>query len=126
MTLMERIRLAEVRMQATRYNGEPPEWAGDMDGWRCTLRKPGGSFTVTYWMGLGHGGRRPDVVEVMECVLSDAVLVDGQDEEDFARSMGYGIEEARPVFGRMVKQTERLRRWLGDEADAWLYETERV
>lgn len=126
-TLAERIEKAGLKMSATSIQTNPPAWARMMDGWRCTFRMDGRSFTMTFWMGPGHQGRRPTAEEVMECVLSDAAIRENTSGawelmEEFGYESG---REAERVWQAIVGQTTRLKRFLGDQYAAWVWETER-
>lgn len=129
MSYAARIKAESIRLQATEVHTPEPKWMSrGGTGWRCTLRGYGKSFTVTMWMGPAHNGRKPEIDEVLETVLSDAAIIEEYDTAvDFARAMGYtNGREAENTFKACVQQTERLKRWLGDRYSDWLYETANV
>lgn len=108
----------------TKYN-----WQQESDGWTCTLlfdREQLGSLVTTlttrFYMGVGHGGRRPEAWEVLNALVSDARIVqEHADYGEFAQELGYGdLKEAKRVWDDSVRQTQRLRQFLGSQFDEFL------
>ena len=136
-SLAERMSWDKIRMQAT-HCGErvegPGEWnpGWPYDEWRCTLTIAGGvrrSITVTYRLGIGHQGKRPAKDHVMDALLSDASgLADGESYEEWCKSLGFDTDSRRAekTYVATLKQTERLKEFLGSKFDAYMYETERL
>lgn len=94
-----------IRMTATHLGiRDKTEWDDTPwhhDAWRCTFRRrPGqeGSFTVTFRLGMGHDGRKPNKFEVLESVITDArsVREDGDGTfEGWCREFGYDTDSRR-------------------------------
>jgi hypothetical protein len=84
--------------------------------WTCILKHEGRQLTVPFFMGSGHNGREPELSEVLDALLSDATMVEGMNGEGWARECGFGTDDAwEPVYRAVVKQTNGLKRLLGDK-----------
>lgn len=133
-TLKERIQFDAIRMSAThcgeKVEGEEgfnPGWP--YDEWRYTFRSLHfeGSLTVTFRMGIGHGGKKPDAERVLEALLSDASgVADGESYADWCGNYGFDTDSRRAerVYVATLKQTDRLREWLGPRFHAYVWQTE--
>ncbi len=106
----------------------------EMDHWRCTLWMGNRRMTVNFSMGYGHGGKHPTVDRVLGALADDAAGYDnvGGDFDEWVSSYGYEDEtpeeerKARGIFRAVETQTEKLQRFLGDDAyQELLWETER-
>lgn len=101
--------------------GSPPPGMGDKSPWTVTLRRNGKRMTVKYFMGYGLEGRKPDTREVMETLISDAVLIENAGTfEFFTRELGVsGFDDTKTelIYRRAYRltrsQTERLKKFLG-------------
>ena len=131
--LAERIEEHGIRLQATLLgvyeDRDRPKWAGDMTGWRVTLRYDGRQMTLTFWMGIAHGETPPTAEDVLECLLSDASMAENATgAHDFAESMGYELSgrQEEQAFLPLVLQTERLKRLLGDAYEVFCWGEETV
>lgn len=94
----------------------------NMDAWRVTVTNPRGQrFQRQYFMGYGHKGRAPELVEFMDCMISDADLVAYDSLEGFAESMGYdtdsisGMAKARRIYKACERIAARLEDFLTEE-----------
>lgn len=60
------------------------------DKWRCDLRNPanGARISVTYHIGYGLHGARPQIVDVVENLLEDAI-VGAMPYNEFLKEFGY-------------------------------------
>lgn len=118
-------------MSRTRLGSPPPakmQYPEGATSWRCTFRYQGRSLTTPFYMGPALKDP-PSTEDVLDCLLSDAsFLTDFSGVEDFVESMGYGEDRRRgeSTWLAVRKQTDRLRRFLGEEFDQWVYETERI
>jgi hypothetical protein len=75
-----------------------------------TIKRGTNSMECEYSMGKAHGGRNPEIVEVLECLLTDTDSVDGRTFEEFCDDMGYD-EDSRKAFATfelIQKQAEQL------------------
>lgn len=108
----------------TKYN-----WQQQSDGWTCTLlfdrEQPGSlvtTLTTRFYMGVGHGGRRPEAWEVLHALINDAQIVqEYADYGEFATGLGYdNLKMAKQVYDDSVRQTRRLRQFLGSQFDEFL------
>lgn len=97
------------------------------DAWKVTLTMGYRTLTTPYKMGTGHGGDAPDRETVLDSLCSDAAGAD-QTFEDWASDYGYDTDsrKAEAVYRAVVAQTKKLRAFLGDKFDAYVYETERL
>lgn len=106
----------------------------NMDHWvvQLSIRSPkdrhGRTMTIHFSMGYGHGGKQPDVEEVMNALVSDFVD-DSASFEDWCAEIGYDTDsrKAERTFKACQKETKNLRRFLGDDRlNELLYEVERL
>lgn len=128
-TLAERITEDAIRMQATHLGEkvDPDGWPHDL--WRCTLRSYQweSSITIEFRQGIGHDGKRPDKKSVLECLLSDASSVENSDGfEGWCGEYGFETDsrKAEQMYVASLKQTQRLKKWLGTRYEAYLLNTE--
>lgn len=125
MTQEKRLSELLAGMKMTCKPGAPDnETFADSDGWTCTLRYDGRSYTLPFYMGRGHNGEPPEVDDVMDCVLSDAAGYDGADGfDDWAGEYGYDTDSraAEKVYKAVEKGRNKLARLLGDEYETFLY-----
>jgi len=110
-----------------------PHMLGDrkqMTHWRCVLQVADRRMTVYFSMGSAHGQRQPTVVEVLDCLASDAATYENaEDFENWARELGYSPDsrQAEKTYAIVRKQAEQLSRLLGTEAyKTLLWDTERL
>lgn len=93
--------------------------------WFVKMIRQGKPFSVTFSMGPAHKGRLPTTEEVLECVLDDA---SGAEEsfENWCADLGFDSDSRRAerLYKACVAQTSRLRAWLGDDFDSYVYETD--
>lgn len=110
----------------------------DADGWmhnayKATLHYQGRRLTTPFRTGEGWT-EDPTAADVLECLLSDAAGYDNaQDAEDWAREYGYltpdnddsraAWKKAEQQYRETGKQTEKLRRLLGEDYDAAVFPT---
>lgn len=117
------------------------DWAevdmADVDAWRKQARRSDAKMTVYFSMGGGHGGRAPEVADVLECMASDSAAAgiatsSGDAPSDFAdwcSEYGYDTDsrKAHRTYIICKRQAERLRKFLGEEAyEQLLWNTERL
>lgn len=128
--LRTRIEQDNVRAEATMT--DQPEWARE-SGWDAaanwytvTLRMSRRQMTVPFGMGSAHTSE-PDAAHVLSCLLSDASGAD-EDFENWARDLGYDTDSRRAerTYRQVQAQTAKLRAFLGDKFDAYMYETEQL
>ena len=116
-----------------RPNETDPEsekrWYNEATHWRVYLRNPrnGATMQVTYSMGSGHEGRMPTVAEVLDSVASDAAIFeDVRNEYDLADEFGMTASKAHKLYRALSYQARKLQGFLGDQYNAFLYETDRL
>ena len=83
-------------------------------------------FTIHYSKGLGHEGTPPAPVEVLECIMMDALMIDTAPTfGDWASELGYDSDsrEAERVFNLCKSQNVRLKAFLGADLYDALLET---
>ena len=95
----------------------------EMDWWNVQLRMGGKRMRVTFGMGTGNGGEKPSPAQVLGNVLSE---VTDETYEDWCGEFGYDPQnrEHRRTWHLIRIYTERLRGFLGDKFDEYVYETE--
>ncbi len=100
----------------------------DMDAWRVTVTNPRGQrFQRQYFMGYGHGGKAPELVDFMDTMISDADLVEYDSLESFAADMGYdtdsisGMAKAKRIYNACERIRLRLEDFLTlEEREAFM------
>ena len=125
-TLPERIAEDGITARASRRDGAPSYTTDmdDMDWWNVRLRLGGKIMTVPFGMGYGHEGKEPEAVDVLSCLISDFT------EDTFEQwCSDFGLDtdsrKAYRTYNQIIRQTERLREFLGDKFEEYVYETER-
>jgi hypothetical protein len=134
MSLRARIEAARIDVrEATELTGQVDRPEGCDPGTR--------SFSVTLVNGLGetltvpwHIGPKSDAYpnepdNVLDCLLSDAAGIENAGSfEEWASEYDYDIDsrKAEAMYNEGVRDAARLRDFLGDEADAFLWETDRL
>lgn len=81
------------------------------------------SFTLHFSKGYGHNGAPPEVVEVLECLHSDAHIADNCPTfEDFCSELGYDEDsrKAERTYKALRDQTAEVQAWLGGLYDEFL------
>ena len=123
----DQIIVSESQRTATNPNMDD---GAEMDHWRVTLRRPGKRLTIYFSMGRGHDGKRPTAADVLDCMASDSSTIENaQSFEDWASELGYDTDsrKAHRTYGVCKRQSERLKKFLGDEAyETLLWNTERL
>lgn len=86
------------------------------------------SLTTYFSMGYAHT-KEPTAIEVLDCLASDAGTTENNpDFESWARELGYDDDsrKAERTYRVVSSQTERLKRFLGDDRyQELLWNTER-
>jgi hypothetical protein len=105
------------------------EWSRTATHWRCTIRK--GRRVLTIYFSQGPAVcREPTAADVLDCLASDASSLDSsRGFEDWARDLGYDPDsrKAESTYRAIERQTEGLRRVLGDElCRELIYNVERL
>ena len=82
------------------------------DAWRVRVTNPRGEVLQRqYFMGYGHKGAKPKLVDFMESMISDAECVEYVSEEGFAADLGYEYDTREEVarVHRIYTACERIR-----------------
>jgi hypothetical protein len=104
-----------------------PEFTPEHRPYKVTLTYQGRKLTVPFYMGpaLEHD---PTTVDVLDCLLSDAAgYENATDLDDWAAEYGYNLDEppdrahTRRIYRQVERQTEKLRSFLGDDYQMFLY-----
>lgn len=134
-TLIDLVKQYEVKIKSKRIP-DPPRWHEgpapyDGFGWECILEMDGRKMTIPYWMGAAHQTNgvpnKPRVVDVLECLLSDASS-SSQSFEDWCNDYGYDPDsrKAYATWTAVETQTDALKLLLGGEVRfMWFYDSER-
>lgn len=106
----------------------PDDLDPDSNAYRVTLHYTTGDarrrMTVPFFTGSAWT-RDPNAHDVLESLLSDASSAD-QSFEDWCGDYGYDTDsrKAERMYRAVVAQTAKLRRFLGEHFDAFMWETE--
>jgi hypothetical protein len=125
--LSQRIRDDNVRIESVMTDA--PAWADDRrdSAWYAvTLKRKRRTLTVPFGMGSALCCD-PEVDEVLSCLLLDAAgYENARSFEEWAGEYGYDADsrKAERTYELTGKQTARLRVFLGDDYDAYLWRTE--
>jgi len=87
------------------------------DNWRCDFLNPqnGAKMSTLFHMGIGHNKKRPDMVDVLSCVIYDAD-VGGRTLQDILSESWYDDDkEAREVWRGCVSLRKRLIALVGEK-----------
>lgn len=93
--------------------------------WKSTLKQKGKQLTVYFSQGPAHY-KEPDPCDVLSCLLSDASCFFGcRSIKDFAKDFGYSnMLKAAKTYNLIAKQTVKLKNFLGDDFEYFMYEVE--
>lgn len=100
-------KITTTRIENRHYNDD----MADMDAWRVRVTNPRGEvFQRQFFMGYGHGGKAPELVDFMDCMISDADLVAYDSLEGFMENMGYDTDSISQTAKakRVYKSCERV------------------
>lgn len=97
------------------------DWQKRAHNYRVTLKYKGRQMSLDFFMGELNTDE-PDAEGVLDCLLSDASGID-QDFESWASDLGYDTDsrKAEAIYKECQKQTEKLKRLLGDDFETFLY-----
>jgi hypothetical protein len=134
MDMLERVQRDKITAESVMT--DPPASAWDQDrpqheraNWyRVTLRMGRRQMTVPYGMGPALTGE-PEAAEVLDSLASEAASFENADGfEDWASEFGWDTDSRKPerVWDQTEAQTIKLRQFLGDKYDAYLWHTERL
>lgn len=131
MTIHARCKQLGIRAYSTLVNVNPnnPEWK-EAHHYRVTLRRdrPHRELTTYFSMGYAHS-RKPEAADVLDSLANDAIgFENAKSFEDWCGELGFDTDsrKAERTFRIIEKQAKQLRRFLGDEYDVILYQTERL
>jgi hypothetical protein len=52
------------------------------DAYSCTIRTKAGGMRIDYKKGIGHNGKKPNLLEVMEALAADYIEKEERDDKD--------------------------------------------
>ncbi len=117
-----------IRMSAEIAESNPniTDMAPDATHWRCVFRSKGRTMTVHFSQGSAHTSE-PTAAMVLDCLAMDAVLHD-EPFESWAQSLGFDEDsrKAEKIYKACQKQTESLKRFLGDTFEDLLFQVDRL
>lgn len=97
------------------------KWQQEANGWHCTLKYQGRRYSFDFWQGSAITGE-PDVLGVLDCLLSDSGTADNA-FEDWCAELGYDTDsrKAEATYRACQKVRENMQRLLGSDFEAFLY-----
>ena len=102
----------------------------NMDHWRCRISNAAGKrIVVTFSMGIGHHGKAPKLEEVIDCLASDASGVENaRGFEEWRGEYGYDTDsrKAEKTYKACQRVCDQLKRLVGEDYQALLFDTERL
>jgi hypothetical protein len=122
-TLRQRTRQDGVSAEST-MTDPPSEDSFDADWYRVTLKRGRRQLTTPFGMGRALC-REPTAEDVLQSLLSDASSAD-ESFEDWCGEYGYDTDsrKAERTYQQVQTQTAKLRAFLGDDFEAYMYETD--
>lgn len=126
------IRMENIRMDATMTDRNPnmdlDDWPRTATHWRCTLKR--GRRTMTTYFSQGSAiCNEPTAADVLDCLAGDAGGIENASGfEDWASEYGYDTDSRRAerTYNVAMRQTEKLRQFMGDAYETLLWKTERL
>lgn len=126
-----RSRIARDKITAEAVMGDAPayadDWGAGTNWYRVTLAYSRRRMTVPFGMGPALTSE-PDAADVLNCLTSDASGYENSrgSFEEWAGEYGYDTDsrKAERTFEQVKAQTAELRRFLGDQYDAYVWDTE--
>jgi hypothetical protein len=99
----------------------PANWQGiDSNKWDVELRRGDGFvMRLPFYRGVGIPGE-PTLTDVLDCLQSESSILINEELDDVLGDMPYS--KARAMADAIERQTNDLRRLLGDDFDAFLGE----
>lgn len=128
MNLAERIAHDGITVESRSGTYVIPDTFVSAEAWEVTLRAGERVLTVPFFTGPGlrekmrHG---PNAEDVLSCLLADAALWENAAGfEDWCAEFGMEADAANHrKFQQVEKQTNELRAFLGEQYEAYLWET---
>jgi hypothetical protein len=129
-----RTRVGQDGITAEAVMTDPPAYAWDEDepqrdraNWyRVTLGYDGRTMTVPFGMGSALTDE-PNAADVINCLASDAATFENaRSFEEWASELGFDSDSRRAyaIYQQTETQTTELRGFLGEQYDAYLWDTE--
>ncbi len=129
MLLSERIKRDKITIEHT-YDDAPAhiDYASALNSVWYSIKLKMGTRRMTVPFGMGQGLERyPDAHDVLSCLIMDASTVEGiGGYYEWCHDLGFDSGESRnrEIYGAVLGETRKLRRFLGDKYNAYLYDTE--
>lgn len=94
------------------YGAEKNPHFKDSDGWTCTLYYDDRYLEVPFYMGKGHHGEEPKMIDVLDCLFSDSNAYE-MDFDEWCSEYGYDNDSIRALRTfEQCKETGRKLREL--------------
>ncbi len=117
-----------IRMSAEQVDNNPSmtDMGPGATHWRCVFRNKGRTMTVHFSQGSAHTSE-PTAAKVLDCLAMDAMLHD-EPFESWAQSLGFDEDsrKAEKTYKACQRQTQSLKRFLGDTFEDLLFQVDRL
>lgn len=107
-----------INNERTDANPNVPDWH-DADHWKVTLKRGEKEMVIYFSKGYGHQGKEPDIEEVLECLMMDAIeIINSSNFEEWAENLGFDPDsrKAERIYKLTKQQTKKLKTFLGKRA----------
>jgi hypothetical protein len=110
----------------TKAGAEPNPNFTDSDAWTCIITLDDRSISVPFYMGKGHKGKAPEMLDVLDCLFMDARAKD-ETFESWCGESGYDPDSisALNTFKTCQRLGEQLEHLFGsdyEEAEEEVYD----
>lgn len=98
------------------YGADYNEEFKNADGWTCTFYYNGEEESFPFYMGVGHKGREPEMIEVLDCLFRDGEALD-MTFSDWCNYCGYDNDSIRALktFEECQKIGIKLKGLFGED-----------
>lgn len=129
-TIHDIIKRRSLAMVSKTMRDNPYMSGENMRHYRCTLtNETGHSIELTFSMGSAHGMRHPEIAEVLDCLASDAAMVENaRNFDEWCSELGCSSDSRKEHrrYAACKAQTNDLKSLMGPDYQSLLFDTERL